>query len=132
MFLYHITKKKYLNSILLNGLKINSNKNGFVSRSYIKTYYIKYNMQPIFLTNDYIFIIKTQLTDNFIKSCALLKVDCSGMNIEDEYNYLNENWELFYKSKDSMVNDINKNIGKSFICKENIKPNNIIHINYFK
>lgn len=34
------------------GLLINSNKNGFVRKSYIKNYLDKYGLQPIFLTND--------------------------------------------------------------------------------
>lgn len=72
MWLYHITKRKNLDKILTEGLRINSNKNGFVRNSYLKNYHIKYGLQPIFLTNDFNYIIKTQLTDYFYKSCVLL------------------------------------------------------------
>jgi hypothetical protein len=56
-FLYHITKIKYLNDILTEGLLTNSNNNGFVRKSYLEKYYIKYGLQPIFLTNDIDYII---------------------------------------------------------------------------
>jgi len=122
-FLYHITKKKYLDKILTEGLLINSNKNGFVRKSYLEKYHIKYGLQPIFLTNDVDYIIKTQLTDDFCKSCVLLKVNISGLKLEDEFDYLNEKWYLYYYSKDDMINNISKYKGKSFISRENIKPN---------
>lgn len=123
MWLYHITKRKNLDKILTEGLRINSNKNGFVRNSYLKNYHIKYGLQPIFLTNDFNYIIKTQLTDYFYKSCVLLKVDVRSLKIEDEFNYLNEKWYLYYKSKDEMIKNVSKYLGKSFICRENIKPN---------
>ena len=123
MWLYHITKRKNLGKILTEGLRINSNKNGFVGNSYLKNYHIKYGLQPIFLTNDFDYIIKTQLTDNFYKSCILLKVDVRSLKLEDEFDYLNEKWYLYYKSKDDMIKNISKYLGKSFICRESIKPN---------
>jgi|688.fasta_scaffold336172_2 hypothetical protein len=123
IFLYHITKRKYLDRILTEGLLINSNKNGFVRKTYLKNYHIKYGLQPIFLTNDVDYIIKTQLTDDFCKSCVLLKVNISSLKLEDEFDYLNEKWFLYYKSKDDMEKNISKCKGKTFISRENIKPN---------
>lgn len=123
MWLYHITKRKYLDNILTEGLLINSNKNGFVRKSYIKNYLDKYGLQPIFLTNDVDYIIKTQLTDDFYKLCVILKVDVSKLRLEDEFDYLNEKWYLYYQSKDDMIKNISKYLEKSFICRENIKPN---------
>lgn len=122
-FLYHITKRKYLDRILTEGLLINSNKNGFVRKSYLENYHIKYGLQPIFLTNDVDYIIKTQLTNNFYTSCVILNVDVSEIRLEDEFDYLNEKWYLYYQSKYDMVKNISKYIGKSFISRENIKPN---------
>lgn len=123
MWLYHITKIEYLNNILTEGLLINSNKNGFVNKSYLKNYYIKYGLQPIFLTNDVDYIINTQLTTKFCKSCVLLKIDASDLKIEDEFSYLNEKWNLYYQSKNDMVKNVSKYLGKSFICIESIKHN---------
>ena len=123
MWLYHITKREYLDRILTEGLLINSNKNGFVKKSYLKNYYDKYELQPIFLTNDVDYIVKTQLTDDFLKSCVLLKVEVSDLNLEDEFDYLNEKWYLYYNSKDDMIKNISKYLGKSFICRENINHN---------
>jgi len=122
-FLYHITKRKYLDRILTEGLLINSNKNGFVRKSYLENYYKKYGLQPIFLTNDVDYIIKTQLTSDFCKSCVLLKVDVGSLKLEGEFDYLNEKWHLYYESKNDMLKNISKSIGKTFICKENINPN---------
>ena len=123
MWLYHITKRKYLDNILTEGLLINSNKNGFVRKSYIKNYLDKYGLQPIFLTNDVEYIIKTQLTNDFYKLCVTLKVDVSGLRLEDEFDYLNEKWYFYYQSKDDMIKNISKYSGKSFICRESINPN---------
>jgi hypothetical protein len=121
--LYHITKLKYLDNILINGLLINSNKNGFVRKSYLKNYYNKYGLQPIFLTNDVDYIIRTQLTDDFIKDSCVLKIDTTTLVLEDEFDYLNNKWNLYYNTKDDMIENISKYVGKSFICRENIKPN---------
>jgi hypothetical protein len=122
-FLYHITKLKYLDGILTNGLLINSNKNGFVRKSYLDNYYIKYGLQPIFLTNDVEYIIKTQLTNKFIKDCCVLKIDVSNLILEEEFDYLKNKWYLYYQTKEDMIKNISKYEGKSFICRENIKPN---------
>jgi hypothetical protein len=121
--LYHITKLKYVDNIIINGLLINSNKNGFVRKSYLKNYYTKYGLQPIFLTNDVDYIIKTQLTDDFIKDSCVLKIDTTTLILEDEFDYLNNKWYLHYNTKDDMIKNISKYVGKSFICRENIKPN---------
>jgi len=53
----------------------------------------------------------------------LLKVEVSTLNLEDEFDYLNEKWYLYYNTKEDMINNISKYKGKSFICKEDIKPN---------
>ncbi|MFW6225453.1 MAG: hypothetical protein ACOC3V_00675 [bacterium] len=130
-FLYHITKLKYLDNILINGLLINSNKNGLVKKSYLKKYYTKYGLQPIFLTNDVNYIIKTQLTDDFIKDSCILKINTSTLMLEDEFDYLNNKWYLYYNTKDDMIENISKYVGKSFICRENIKPNLICETRRF-
>lgn len=122
-FLYHITKLKYLEGVLTNGLLINSNKNGFVKKSYLGNYHIKYGLQPIFMTNDVDYIINTQLTKKFIEDCCVLKIDISTLTIEDEFNYLNNKWYLYYNTKEDMIKNISKYKGKSFICRENINPN---------
>ena len=66
MELYHITKGKYLPSILTDGLKINSRKIGFCRKDAHQRYKSTYNMQPIFLTNDIEFICKTMLTNTWV------------------------------------------------------------------
>jgi hypothetical protein len=121
--LYHITKLKYLDNILINGLLVNSNINGFVIKSYLKNYYIKYGLQPIFLTNDVDYVIRTQLTDDFIKDSCVLRIDTTTLILEDEFDYLNNKWYLYYNTKDDMIKNISKYVGKSFICRENIKSN---------
>jgi hypothetical protein len=123
MWLYHITKIKYLDNILTEGLLVNSNKNGFVKRNYLNIYHQKYGLQPIFLTNDVDYIIKSQLTNDFFKKCAVLKVDASDIKLENEYDYLNEKWHLYYQSKNDMIKNISIYNGKSFISRENIKAN---------
>lgn len=84
MELYHITKEKYLNSILTEGLKINSKKIGFCKREAHKRYKSTYGMQPIFLTNDIEFISKSMLTKNWINKnkAIVLKVNIklNGIN----------------------------------------------------
>ena len=89
-YLYHITKSRNVLSILTCGLKSNTNKAGFVDRSFIKEYYKKYNTQPVFLTSDVEFIIKTQLTDKwmFDSDAKILRIDVSGLVLEYEYDYL--------------------------------------------
>ena len=77
MNLYHITKEKYLKSILTEGLKINSGKIGFCKKSAHKRYKKSYNMQPLFLTNDMEFISKTMLTNSWIEKnkAVVLKIN---------------------------------------------------------
>lgn len=129
MNLFHITKEKYLPSILSHGLIINSNNTGFVGKYYIKNYYKKYGMQPIFLTNDYSFIIETQLTKLFLKDSVLLQINSSLILIEDEYNYDNIYFQVIYGSYQKMIENLKLNIGKTFICKHNINPELITVIN---
>jgi hypothetical protein len=129
MELYHITKIVYLDNILQNGLLVNSNKNGFVEKSHISEYHKKYGLQPIFLTNDINYIVKTQLTDSFVKDCVVLTVNTDMLNVECEFEYLNDNWMLYYTSKQGMIRDISKHKGKTFICRENIEPKHIEIVN---
>ena len=77
MELYHITKEKYLTTILMEGLKINSGKTGFCRKDAHKRYKSIYGMQPIFLTNDVEFISKTMLTNGWVRknNAIVLKVD---------------------------------------------------------
>jgi hypothetical protein len=121
-FLYHITKLCFLDNIITEGLLINSNKNGFVKKGYIKEYYKKYDLQPIFLTNNYNYIIETQLPPSFFKKCIVLKINSVGLDIEDEFEYLNQRWNLYFKTKKDFIKNISKNPNRSFICKEDIKP----------
>jgi hypothetical protein len=50
----------------------------------------------------YDYIIKSQLTDKFCKSCVVLKIDVTDLKLEDEFEYLNKKWYLYYQSKDDM------------------------------
>lgn len=115
MILYHITKEKHLENIFIEGLKINSNKIGFCKKYVHNEYKKKYNMQPIFLTDDVEYIIKNMLTDNWIKKnkAVALKI-----NIElNNTTYLNFGYFLYDK------------YSHKYIPKEyrffNIMPNNI-------
>jgi hypothetical protein len=132
--LYHITKAKYLPSIIDNGLICNSKNNGFVDKKYVRSYYDKYLMQPIFLTNDIDFLIKNQLTKNFIKNndCYVLKINCDNIILEDEYEYLKLNWNKYYCDYNAMINNTKKYFGKTFICKSNINSSLIYEYNKLK
>jgi|Laugresbdmm110sn_2_1035109.scaffolds.fasta_scaffold115578_1 hypothetical protein len=117
MELYHITKEKYLTSILTEGLKINSGKTGFCRKDAHKRYKSNYGMQPIFLTNDIEFISKTMLTNGWVKTnkAVVLKVNV-------ELNEINSS-EGWYKD------GINGVEPKEFRYFSNIEPNNIEIIN---
>lgn len=130
-FLYHITKEKFLSNILQQGLLVNSSNHSFVRRDYVKNYYKKYNLQPIFLTNDPNFIIETQITKKFFidEKMCILKILVTNLNIEDELEYLKTKWNLYYKTYENMYKNCEKHFGKSFICKENINKNRIFPIN---
>lgn len=98
MILYHITLQKYLNSILTEGLKVNTNHSGFCKKSIIKDYKRLYNSQPIFLTNNIELVSIKMLTKNWViknNPIALeIKLD---ENIEDKYKlYTNELFEYRY------------------------------------
>lgn len=77
LILYHITKEKYIQSILIEGLKINSKKSGFCRKDIHKHYKLKYGIQPIFLTNDVEYITKTMLTKEWINkhNAVVLKIN---------------------------------------------------------
>jgi hypothetical protein len=119
-YLYHITKEKYVSNIITNGLQINSNKNGFVHRDYLKYYKDKYGMQPIFLTSDIQYVIDTQLTPEFIQKhrCYVIKIKVDSLQIENEYQYMKDDWQEYYD-----IDVINKSWDKCFICRTNIDFN---------
>jgi hypothetical protein len=66
MKLYHITKERHLSEILTRGLRINSEKSGFVPKRAHLNYNRIWGMQPIFLTDDPERITKTMLTKDWI------------------------------------------------------------------
>ena len=110
MYLYHITKKKYLQKILTEGLKINSGKTGFCTKDVHSWYKIKYGIQPIFLTNDFEFITKNMLTYDWIK-----KHEAIVLKVNVEINDINSNIYYFYSNG-------NKSIPKEYRYFLNIEP----------
>ena len=101
MELYHITKEKYLNLILTEGLKINSGKTGFCKKEEHQRYKSKYGMQPIFLTNDVEFISKTMLTNGWVieNKAIVLKVNIEGWH-KDNLNGIEPKEFLYFSSID--------------------------------
>ncbi|MCK9415450.1 hypothetical protein M0Q97_02180 [Candidatus Dojkabacteria bacterium] len=124
--LYHITTEKNLNQILVGGLKINTNKVGFCKFGILKTYNKKYGCQPIFLTNDYEFTLKKDI-GNF-KNLYLLTINTFGLPIENELDYLKNNWQLFYNTEEEMIENLSMYFDKHFICKTDIDFNRIIEV----
>lgn len=120
MELYHITKGKYLTSILMEGLKINSGKIGFCKKDAHKRYKSKYGMQPLFLTNDVEFIVKTMLTNGWVirNKAILLKVSV----VLNEFNS-NEGWYV------DTLNGVEPREFRYFL---NIEPKDIEIIDYIK
>lgn len=125
--LYHITTEKNLSNIISNGLQINTGKIGFCKLGILKTYNKKYGCQPIFLTNDYEFTLKKDIGDN-IKNLYLLTINVFGLPIENEYEYLKNNWKLFYNSEEDMIENLSMYFDKHFICKSDIDFNRIIEV----
>lgn len=83
MVLYHITKFKYLDSILLEGLKINSGKIGFCPFACHKQYKKLYKgIQPIFLSDNPKYIISHMLGNKWLKKhkAVLLYIDIDLSN----------------------------------------------------
>jgi hypothetical protein len=117
MELYHITKEKYINSILTEGLKINSGKTGFCKKDAHQRYKLNYGMQPIFLTNDIEFISKTMLTNGWVRrhNPIVLKVNI-------ELNKINSSAGWFKDNIDGIE-------PKEFRYFLNIKPQNIKIVN---
>ncbi len=93
MELYHITKEKYLNSILTEGLKINSGKTGFCKKDAHQRYKRNYGMQPIFLTDDIEFISKTMLTNGWVRrhNAICLKVNILLNEINSSAGWFKDN-----------------------------------------
>ena len=118
MELYHITKGKYLTSILSEGLKVNSGKIGFCKKDAHKRYRSNYGMQPLFLTNDVEFIMKTMLTNNWVikNNATLLKVTV----ILNDVNH-SEGW---YSATKNVVEP------KEFRYFSNIEPKDIEIVDY--
>lgn len=86
--MYHITKIKYLDKILTEGLKTHSLKKGIAC--YAKdSYYEKYGCSPVFLTDNYQVICDTMLTKDWVKDACLLEVDINGLKVEKGF-YDNE------------------------------------------
>lgn len=114
-----------MTGILANGLLVNSGMRSpftrFSKDKIISSYYEKYGMQPLFLTNDVEHTIK-QLGKNSTRSCMVLKIDVTGLNMEGEFDYLEEKWYMFYKNRESMIDNMRGRRGITFISKENIKP----------
>lgn len=80
MKLYHITKEANLCSIICSGLKVNTRRTGITCGGrdkVISRFKCLYGMQPIFLTNDYKFIIQTMIGNRWLlkKKAYLLEVD---------------------------------------------------------
>lgn len=123
MYLYHITKIKNIESILVQGLIVNSKRNGFIKKEYLKYYYEKYGCQPIFLTNDVDFVVKTQLTEKFFSKCCVLKINVDNLTLENEYEYLLYKNNSFHNEKS--IESIKEYIGKTFITKQNISSERI-------
>lgn len=129
--LYHITKFEYLPSILTQGLQINSGKNGFVKTQYLPNYYAKYKIQPIFLTSDIDFIVKKDLTKDFVEKNKLfvLKFRARKIEVEPEFHYLD--WRELFRDEltyGCVIANIKNRIGKTFICRNNIPKELIIDI----
>lgn len=74
MILYHITKRKYLTSILTEGL-LPSKKPGIA---------VRLKWDKVFLTNDIKYILECQCGDEWLKhnDCVVLHIDTSELDIE--------------------------------------------------
>lgn len=123
--LYHITKEKYLNKILSEGIKTNTKHSGFCKFNIIKEYHKNYGMQPIFLTSDVDYIIYSQLTSEYIKKhkMIILEINTDNLELENEYNYIKNK---FYDVETLCLNN------KTFISRKNIETNRIIKFDLIK
>ena len=131
-YLYHITKKQNLISILTRGLISNSNIGGFVSKGHLNEYKRKYGSQPIFLTNDTKWIIDTQLTDEWMVDAVILKVDVTGLDLEYEYDYMVKG-KMISESTEKTVEYLNStgnglNNPKTFIWRGDISSDRLVVI----
>ena len=94
MKLFHITKRKYLQSILKNGLRINSGKTGFCGMRGIVMSKKKYNMQPLFLTDNIDSISELMLSTEWIDENDAIVIEINDENINTtnltKGNYDNE------------------------------------------
>ncbi len=124
MKLYHVTRGKYVEDILKNGLKVNSGKNGFISsKTNIQKYYEPlHGIQPIFLSSNYINLVREQLTPSWILSnqCKVLLVDVSGLKIRNEYHYLAE-----WRKQRGMEAHVPQYCDERFTCLEDISSDRI-------
>lgn len=78
--LYHITKKRHLDRIFIEGLKAGrySRRVGLTCRHYM--------WDKIFLTDNLNHIISTQATERWMKDAIILEVDVKGLIIEKHFN----------------------------------------------
>ncbi len=104
MQLYHFTHKNNLNSIVFEGLKVNSGGRGLVQRP---RYHQRFGCRPIFLTNDPEYVKNVMMDDS--KEMILLKI--TDENIVNKVIPENE----FYKNSPYLCNKI-----VTFICFHNI------------
>lgn len=123
-YLYHITHRKHLDSILAKGLKCKSGMIGFVKREDQSDYKRRYGCHPVFLTSDVDYIMRTQLGKDYImrNSLCVLRVDVDGLNIEPEYEY-------FYNLGNKWVGKECEGYAKTYICRGDIGVERIeLHI----
>lgn len=119
--MYHITKQDNLSSILQSGLLVNSGNGGFVAKRDISIHIKKYGLQPVFLTNDIEHTIATQLTSQYLKDCVILKIKTEHLKLEEEFEYLEQNWSETYMSQDYMKKALSTTKrNKTYISKNNI------------
>ena len=121
---FHITKSKNLYSILQDGLKINSGISGICSKVQCSRYDEYYGCQPIFVTTDISACARRYLTKEFIEmeDCVCLEVDIFDFKVEYEYQYVINNWEKFYNTKELMEKSIFSKPWFAYVIKENIPP----------
>lgn len=112
MIFQHITKEKNLQSILINGLQINSKQSGFCKKFYHKFYKQKYGLQPIFLTLDYKWICVNQLTKQWIDKHKLYLIE-----VDVEFEKI---IPIDLKQLKEFIIKENIPVGKNNINKENI------------
>lgn len=115
--LYHTTKIENIESILKNGLLINTGKFSFVKEDVYKSYFTKFGMQPIFLAYCPDYVLNTQIGKNS-PGWAVLEINTEGLILEHEHDfkYLKRIYDCYDSWKKNCLP------AKTFICKQNIEP----------